>query len=103
MTVIVTRDVAMRFRGFLTSCMLEIAPGVYTAPRLTRAVRERVWTVLTEWFHDSGGTGSLVMTWQDPSMPGGQGVSVLGLPAKDVQELDGVYLCRRVLPAESAL
>ena len=35
MVVIVTRDVADRFRGFLASCMLEIAPGVYTAPRMS--------------------------------------------------------------------
>lgn len=32
MTVVVTRDVPDRFRGFLVSVMLEIAPGVYTAP-----------------------------------------------------------------------
>ena len=32
MCVIVTRDVPARFRGFLASCMLEIAPGVYTQP-----------------------------------------------------------------------
>ncbi|MEL6317336.1 MAG: type I-E CRISPR-associated endoribonuclease Cas2e, partial [Pseudomonadota bacterium] len=31
MTVIVTRDVAPRIRGFLASLALEIAPGVYTA------------------------------------------------------------------------
>jgi len=46
MTVIVTRDVAPRFAGFLTSCMLEIAPGVFTGPRMTNSVRERVWAVL---------------------------------------------------------
>ena len=28
LTMIVTRDVEMRYRGFLTSVMLEIAPGV---------------------------------------------------------------------------
>ena len=41
MVVVVTRDVADRYRGFLASCMLEIAPGVYTAPRMTAGVRER--------------------------------------------------------------
>jgi len=49
MTVVVTRDVPDRFRGFLASCMLEIAPGVYTQPRLSAGVRERVWTVLADW------------------------------------------------------
>ncbi|MEO0813153.1 MAG: type I-E CRISPR-associated endoribonuclease Cas2e, partial [Myxococcota bacterium] len=38
MTVIVTRNVPMRFRGFLASCMLEIAPGVYTSPGMNRGV-----------------------------------------------------------------
>jgi CRISPR-associated endoribonuclease Cas2 subtype I-E len=48
MTVIVTRDVVARFRGFLASCMLEIGLGVYTAPRMNAAVRTRVWSVLCE-------------------------------------------------------
>ena len=42
MTVVVTRNVAPRFRGFLASVMLEIAPGVYTAPEMSKGVRERV-------------------------------------------------------------
>ena len=42
MTVLVTRNAPMRYRGFLASCMLELAAGVYTSPRMTRAVRERV-------------------------------------------------------------
>ena len=49
MTVVVTNNVPNRFRGFLASCMCEIAPGGYTAPRLTKAVRERVWAVLESW------------------------------------------------------
>lgn len=48
MTLAVTRDVAARFRGFLASCMLEIAPGVYTSPKMNRAVRERVWSVVQD-------------------------------------------------------
>lgn len=42
MVVIVTRDVADRFRGFLASAMLKIAPGVYTAPRMNAGVREQL-------------------------------------------------------------
>lgn len=49
MTVVVTRDVAPRIRGFLASCMIEIAPGVYTSPRLSTAVRERVWAVISDF------------------------------------------------------
>ena len=94
MTVVVTRDVADRFRGFLASCMVEIAPGVYTSPTMTRAVRERVWAVLSDWFGELGG-GSIVMTWRDPSLPARQGVALLGEPAKTLADQDGVLLVKR--------
>ncbi|MEI2616046.1 MAG: type I-E CRISPR-associated endoribonuclease Cas2e [Thermomicrobiales bacterium] len=48
-----TRNVPDRFRGFLASVMCEVTPGVYTSPGMTRAVRERVWAVMEEWF-DAG-------------------------------------------------
>jgi CRISPR-associated protein Cas2 len=99
MVVIVTRDVADRFRGFLASATLEIAPGVYTAPRMTAGVRERVWAVLEEWFQGLGG-GSIVMTWRDPKEPCGQGLRVLGLPPRTFVELDGlVVTVSRAAPA----
>lgn len=97
MTVVVTRDVAARFRGFLASCMLELAPGVYTQPAMTRGVRERVWHVLSAW-HAELDTGSLVMTWRERSAPGGQGVAVLGLPIKTIVEVDGLYVVKRETP-----
>lgn len=99
MTVVVTRDVEDRYRGFLGSCMLELAPGVYTAPRMTRAIRERVWNVLSGWYGHLG-RGSVVMTWADNAVPGGQLVATLGIPAKDLVEVDGILLARRPLPAE---
>ena len=88
MVIVVTSNVADRFRGFLASCMLEIAPGVYTQPRMSRAVRERVWAVMEDW-HDQLGGGSILMTWRDPSLPCGQGILTLGLPARTFAELDG--------------
>ena len=91
MVVVVTCNVAARFRGFLASCMLEIAPGIYTAPQMTKGVRERVWNVISEWFEDLGGS-SIVMTWQDSSQPGGQGIFSLGCPSKTMVEYDGVHL-----------
>jgi CRISPR-associated protein Cas2 len=93
MTVVVTRDVVARFRGVLSSCMLEIAPGVYTAPRMTRGVRERVWQVLTGWFFELGG-GSIVMTWREAESPGGQAVLTLGIAAKELVVHDGVHMVR---------
>ena len=94
MTVVVTRDVATRFRGFLASCMLEIAPGVYTAPKMNRAVRERVWTVLEEWFFELGGRG-IVMTWLDPLASGGQQISILGSPSYELYPCNEVFLARK--------
>ena len=94
MTIIVTRDVAPRIRGFLASCMIEIAPGVYTSPRLSAAVRERVWTVIAEWFEELGGR-CIVMTWQDSRAPSGQRVRVAGEPPVELIEHDGVFLSRR--------
>ena len=95
MTVVVTVDVAPRFRGFLASCILEIAPGVYTAPRMTKAVRDRVWNVLNDWFATKP-NGGIVMTWRDQSLPGGQGVVMLGMPPKELCDANGIFLARRI-------
>ena len=94
MTVVVTRDVVPRYRGFLASCMLEVAPGVYTSPGMTKGVRERVWNVLRLWFTEIGG-GSIVMTWYDRNEPGRQGLAILGDPSKTIVEVEGMYLVRR--------
>lgn len=94
MIVVVTTNAPSRTRGFLASCMLEIAPGVYTAPRMSSAVRERVWTVLADWFA-ADPVGSVVMTWADRARPGGQAVAVLGLPPVEFHEHDGLILVRR--------
>lgn len=96
MTVIVTRDVPDRFRGFLASAALEIAPGVYTAPDMTAGVRNRVWTVLSEWF-ESTRQGSVVMTWPDGNASGGQLVLALGEPPRELWEHEGIVLARRAL------
>lgn len=108
MTVVVTRNVSGRFRGFLASVMCEIAPGVYTAPRMSRGVRDRVWSVLEGWWK-LGDDAMIVMTWPDSVLPGGQEVRVLGGPPayetnepakpskRDLVKHDGVYLARTPL------
>ena len=94
LTVIVTRDVPGRFRGFLGSAMLEIAPGIYVSPRLNRNVRERVWGVLTDW-HGALQRGSVVMIRRAKAQPGGVAVDMLGEPPKDIVEIDEFLLARR--------
>ena len=94
MTVIVVRDVEGRYRGFLSSCMLEIAPGVFTSPRMTPSVRERVWRVLEQWYLELG-RGSIVLTWRSKDEPGGQGILQLGSPPRQLHAHDGFVLVRR--------
>lgn len=93
MVVVVTRDVVPRFRGFLASCMLEIAPGVYTAPDMSAGVRERVWSVMCDWHATLG--GSIVMTWRDRKLPSGQAVALLGEAPKTIIDHEGILLVKR--------
>ena len=91
MTVIVTRDVSMRTRGFLASIAPEPAPGVYAASDMTKGVRERVWSVVSDW-HVATGEGSIVMVWRDDKAPGGLGLAILGTPPRRLADLDGVLV-----------
>lgn len=93
MTVVVTVNVEARYRGFLASAMLEIAPGVYTSPAMTQGIRERVWDVVARWYYELK-NGSIVMTWRDPAASGQQGIRTLGEPPKEIVDADGVHLVR---------
>ncbi len=95
MTVVVTRNVPDRFRGFLASCMLELAPGIYTSPEMSTAVRDRVWNVVCEWAGALPDDGGVLMTWRDAQQPSGQAVLTLGWPKKELVELNGLWLDRR--------
>lgn len=94
LTTVVTRDVEARYRGFLTSIMLEVAPGVYVAPDLNQGVRDRTWDVVTRWW-EALGRGSITMIWRDRSKPGGLQIRTLGTPAKKIVDADGVLLVKR--------
>lgn len=94
MTVVVTRDVEARYRGFLASAMLEIAPGVYVSPDLSTGVRERVWKVLASWFATLG-NGAVAMIWRDKAKAGGLALRHLGDPPKEIWDADGVLLVKR--------
>lgn len=94
MTVVVTRNVPERYRGFLASCMLELAPGIYTSPEMSHGVRDRVWAVCTEWCGELPDDGGVLMTWRDKASPGGQAVRSLGWPKRELAECDGLWLIR---------
>ena len=93
MTVVVTVNVEARYRGFHASTMLEIAPGVYTSPRMTSGIRERIWGVLSDWYQQLW-QGAIVMTWHDPAAPGQQRIRSLGEAPKTIVDADGVHLVK---------
>ena len=95
MTVVVTRDVELRYRGFLASAMLEVAPGVYVSPDLSHGVRERIWTVVSTWY-DVLNRGAVVMMWRDSTASGGLALRHLGDPPKEIRDADGVLLVKRL-------
>ncbi len=95
MTIIVTRDVESRYRGFLTSVMLEVSPGVYVSPNLSSGVRTRIWKVIDDWFAILR-RGSIVMIWRDNTKSGGLGLSHLGDPPKEIFDSDGILLLKRL-------
>lgn len=100
MTVIVTRNVEGRVRGFLASVMLEIASGVYTSANLNVAVRERIWDVLKDWKVGSR-DDQVTMVWEDRDFPGGQAVKLLGKEeGSELWQGDGLVLTRRELTLE---
>ncbi|MBL3570391.1 type I-E CRISPR-associated endoribonuclease Cas2 [Rhodovulum sulfidophilum] len=94
LTMIVTRDVEMRYRGFLTSVMLEIAPGVYVSPDMSAGVRQRVWSVMKDWWSQLR-RGSLVLVWRDPASVGNLRIETLGEPPKTIVDADGLLLVKR--------
>lgn len=93
-TMIVTRDVEARYRGFLTSVMLEISAGVYVAPDMSAGVRGRVWAVLSDWYEVLG-RGAIVMVWRDPQAVGNLRIDTLGEAPKKIVDADGILLVKR--------
>lgn len=97
MTIAVTRNTPNRFNGFLASCMQEIAPGVYVAPVMKKAVRERVWNVMMEWSELLPDDGGVVLFWRDADAPSGLQIRLLGWPKKEFIEHEGLWLTHRDL------
>ncbi|MFG1478965.1 type I-E CRISPR-associated endoribonuclease Cas2e [Xanthobacter sp. V4C-4] len=107
MTVVITRDVPGRTRGFLASIMPEPAPGVSAAADLSKAVRERVGAVVADWHgatvqeslvQGSVVQGSVIMIWRDDKQPGGLGLATLGTPPRRLADLDGGWFpCGRAI------
>ena len=95
LTVVITRDVEDRYRGFLASAMLEAAAGVYVSKALTPRSRDKVWAVVADW-HAALGRGSLTLLYADSSCDGGIAVRTLGEPTRRPVSVDGAVLMLRV-------
>lgn len=96
LVVIVTRDVTARFRGFLASVMLEVAPTVYISPRMNSGVRARTWDVLSHWYAEEP-QGGIVMVWRDVNEVGCVGIKHLGDRPRELIDVDGVWLAKMML------
>lgn len=94
LTLVITSNVESRYRGFLTSVMLEVAPGVYVSPRMSAGVRERVWAVLKDWFSTLN-QGSITLVVRDTKSVGGLKIETLGTPPKEIVDADGILLMKR--------
>ena len=94
MTTIITRGVEDRYRGFLGSVMLELAPGVYAHARLSSGVRGRILSVLEDWYSQLR-TGSIVVCWAETTANGTMGMKTFGEPPKQIVSYDGTLLMRR--------
>lgn len=94
LAIVTTRDVPDRYRGFLASLMLEVAPTVYISPRMNPGVRSRVWETLSSW-HAAEPQGSVTLIWRDLNEVGGVGIKTLGVPSRELMEVDGIWLVRK--------
>ena len=97
LTVLITRDVEDRYRGFLASTMLEASAGVYVSKSLTPRARDKVWKVVTDW-HTTLGRGSLTLMYPDAASDGGLAVKTFGAPTRRPVPIDGALLMLRVSP-----
>jgi CRISPR-associated protein Cas2 len=94
MVIVILRNVPARCSGFLASCMLEIAPGVFISPHLSARVREQVWSVISDWFQQLGGS-TILMAWKDASKPAGIAILSAGIPVREFWQVNGLYLTQR--------
>jgi len=97
MTIAVTRNVPDRFRGFLASCMLEIAPGVYVEPNMNAGVRDRIYQVMLEWAAFIPEDGGVMILWRDSKHPSGLGIGTVGWAKTELINHEGRWLAHREL------
>ncbi|MFW6053283.1 MAG: type I-E CRISPR-associated endoribonuclease Cas2e [Persicimonas sp.] len=99
MTIAITRNAPGRFRGFFASCMLEVAPAIYVAPRMKKPVRERVWQTVLDWSEFLPADGGIILLWKSRQATSGLGMRLVGWPQKELIDHEGIWLATRALTA----
>ena len=94
MMVICLSDTADRFHGFLRSVMLNLHPGVYVSMDLDAGSHERIWGILSDWWHAEP-RGMAVMVVRDRSKPMEIGFQSLGAPKRTIVEYEEHYALAR--------
>lgn len=100
MTIAVTRNAPERFDGFLASCMLAVAPGVYVAPDMDAGVRSRIWDVILDWAALLPEDGGVMLLWRESEAPSGLDMRTLGWPKKEILDHEGIWLTLGALTAQ---
>ena len=90
-TMIATRDVLPRVRGFLASCFLEVSSGVYFSNQINPKVRQRILDVLMEWYEEKP-QGGVVILWPNNEVEGGLEYKVIGQAPRELVNLNGVIV-----------
>jgi CRISPR-associated protein Cas2 len=96
MTVFSTTNVSGRVRGILASVALELAPGVYVAPKLNKRTLTSILDTLRNWFQYESNDASIAVVWRDTSAIGGISHIVFGASPIEICDLDGLLVSHRV-------
>lgn len=91
MIVIITVNVPERTNGYLSSIMLEVNPGVFVSPNISRSVLEKTWNIVSGWWHENG-TGNLLMMKTNKDLPGNIELRYAGSSRRKIVTLDDI-LC----------
>jgi CRISPR-associated protein Cas2 len=79
--------------------MLEVAPGVYVAPRMKKPVRERVWKTVMNWSEFLPADAGIALFWKSRKATSGLGMKLVGWPKKELVDHEGLWLAVRDLTA----
>ena len=95
MTVLILENVSPGFRGTVTQWMLEVKAGVYVGS-ISAGVREQLWKKIQNNVND--GAAMLIYSAQNEQ---GFAIEVCRTPYRDVVDMEGLYLIRRVMDKEN--